>query len=176
MKISQHTDHYMAKMLHFNAYEITMCKNIWFFCLFVFWTGSVSWSILWCNKKMRNTVFVKYPWTYIFVFFFIWGILLRVYVFVLISMYRSCSPLFSGGFHGTGVVLWRLLVAFKIASHSGSYSRLSDEPGLSPTSTIFNACEKVTALNFQPEPLIHTNILLPARILDRVDICPGTGI
>lgn len=58
-------------------------------------------------------------------------------IFRFKCLYRSCKPLFSGGFQGWGVVLCRVLVALRIASHSGSYSRPSDEPGLSGISTIW---------------------------------------
>lgn len=52
--------------------------------------------------------------------------------------------IFSGGFQGCGVVLCRLFVALRIASHSGSYSRFSDEPGLSGTSMI---CSKISDIH-----------------------------
>ena len=65
----------------------------------------------------------------------------------VLYVYLSCRPLFSGGFHGWGVVLCRLLVDFRIASHSGSYSRPSDEPGLSWTSTICNTSVYIIVYN-----------------------------
>lgn len=54
------------------------------------------------------------------------------------GLYRVCSPLSCGGFQKLWDGFWSLSVAFKMASHSGSYSRCSEEPGLSATSTICN--------------------------------------
>lgn len=54
------------------------------------------------------------------------------------GLYRVCSPLSCGGFQKLWDGFWILSVAFKMASHSGSYSRCSEEPGLSATSTICN--------------------------------------
>ncbi len=52
-------------------------------------------------------------------------------------LYRVCSPLSCGGFQKLQDGFWSLSVAFKMASHSGSYSRCSEEPGRSAISTIY---------------------------------------
>lgn len=50
MKISQHTDNYTAKMLHFDAYKITMCIKLGQYCqyLFFFHLGHFSVCIFLC--------------------------------------------------------------------------------------------------------------------------------
>lgn len=108
------------------------------------------------------------------------------------GLYRVCSPLSCGGFQKLLDGFWSRSVAFKMASHSGSYSRCSEEPGLSATSTICNikifihsqrstSCSTTRSTTSIPQYLIKVDLeicllmetagSLPEGSLDVEDTC-----